>query len=107
MGRKLAMMVPIGIGAVAIFTFVGGQLVMQLWNWLMPAIFGLPSLTFWQAVGLLALSRILFGGMGLGGRGNGKSEDEFTPEQKARFRRKMRGMFGMGAPEAEESPAGQ
>ena len=104
MARKLAVMVPIGIAAIAIFTFVGGQLVMQLWNWLMPAIFGLPSLTFWQAVGLLALSRILFGGMGLGGRGGGKSQDDFTPEQKARFRRKMREKFGMGEPTEEESP---
>ena len=105
MARKLMVMVPIGIGAVAIFTFVGGQLVMQLWNWLMPSIFGLPELTFWRAVGLLALSRILFGGMGLGGRGDGKSDDEFSPEQKARFRRMMRERFGLGAP--EEKPAGQ
>ena len=87
MARKLAVMVPIGIAAIAIFTFVGGQLVMQLWNWLMPAIFGLRELTFWQAVGLLALSRILFGGMGMGGRGG--KHDDFTPEQKARFRRRF------------------
>lgn len=91
MARKLAVMVPIGITAIAIFTFLGGQLVMQLWNWLMPAIFGLRELTFWQAVGLLLLSRILFGGMGMGGRGRHKSGD-FTPEQKARFRRR----FGLG-----------
>ena len=102
MARKWAGMAAIGIGAIAIFTFVGGQLVMQLWNWLMPAIFGLPNLTFWQAVGLLALSRILFGGMGLGGRGH-KSHDDFTPEQKARFRRKMREKFGLGAPAEEET----
>ena len=88
MARKLAVMVPIGIAAIAIFTFLGGQLVMQLWNWLMPAIFGLPQLTFWQAVGLLVLSRVLFGGMGMGGRG-GRKSDDFTPEQKARFRRRF------------------
>ena len=39
-----------------------GQAVHYLWNWLMPALFGLPALTFWQAVGLLALSWVLFGG---------------------------------------------
>ena len=33
---------------------------MWLWNWLMPAIFGLPVITFWQAVGLLVLSHLLF-----------------------------------------------
>jgi hypothetical protein len=104
MARKMMVMIPFGIGAIAIFTFVGGQLVMQLWNWLMPSIFGLPELTFWRAVGLLALSRILFGGMGMGGRG-GKHHDDFTPEQKERFRRKMREKFGMGAPSDQESPA--
>ncbi len=38
-----------------------GQAVLQLWNHLMPQIFGLPALTFWQAVGLMALAWILFG----------------------------------------------
>lgn len=33
---------------------------MQLWNWLMPGIFKLPAIGFWQAVGILILSHILF-----------------------------------------------
>ncbi len=33
-----------------------------LWNWLMPTLFGLPVISFWQALGLLVLSRVLFGG---------------------------------------------
>jgi len=37
---------------------------MLLWNWLMPAIFGLPLLTYWQAAGILVLARLLFGGIG-------------------------------------------
>ncbi|MDR0541561.1 MAG: hypothetical protein LBH19_05035 [Dysgonamonadaceae bacterium] len=41
-----------------------GAVVMLLWNWLAPAIFGLTVINFWQALGLLALARILFGGMG-------------------------------------------
>jgi hypothetical protein len=41
-----------------------GAVVMLLWNWLLPAIAGLPAITFLQAVGLLALARILFGGIG-------------------------------------------
>lgn len=49
-----------------------GAVVMLLWNALMPSIFGLEALNFWQALGLLALSRILFGsfgkGRGCGGR---------------------------------------
>ena len=33
---------------------------MLLWNWLMPIIFGLPTITFWQALGLNLLTGILF-----------------------------------------------
>lgn len=51
----------------AVMVALLGGLVMWLWNWLMPAIFALPELTFWQAVGLLVLCRILVGNIGLGG----------------------------------------
>ena len=40
-----------------------GAVVLGLWNWLMPSIFGLREISFAQALGLLALSWILFGGM--------------------------------------------
>lgn len=43
-----------------------GCSVMWLWNWLMPSIFGLPVLTFWQSVGLLVLCRLLVGNIGFG-----------------------------------------
>jgi len=45
--------------------------VMALWNWLMPALFGLKTIRFLQALGLLVFSRILFGGFrgGIGFRG--------------------------------------
>ena len=39
---------------------------MFLWNILMPEIFGLTVLSYWQAVGLVVLARILFGGFGPG-----------------------------------------
>ena len=48
----------LGIGAFVLFTFV----VMWLWNWLMPEVFNLGMVTFWQAAGLLLLSKILFSG---------------------------------------------
>jgi len=64
--RKLLLMIPIGIAAITLFVFVGGHVVRLLWNTLMPPIFGLPVVTFWQAFGLLALARILFGGLGHG-----------------------------------------
>ena len=41
-----------------------GYVIMYLWNWLMPAIFGLGIITFWQAIGLGLLSKLLFGGFG-------------------------------------------
>lgn len=43
------------------FIGVFGECVMLLWNWLMPEIFGLPTINFWQAAGLLLLCKILFG----------------------------------------------
>ena len=53
-----------GIALILIIVIAGfGQAVLQLWNWLMPTIFGLPAISFWQAVGLLGLSWILFGGL--------------------------------------------
>ena len=47
-----------------------GFVVMGLWNWLMPALFGLKLIGYWQAVGLIILSKLLFGGFrGSAGRG--------------------------------------
>jgi hypothetical protein len=46
-----------------------GVAVMFLWNELLPGIFGLPAINYWQAAGLLILTRILFGGLGGGAHG--------------------------------------
>ena len=46
----------------AVLVAVVGLVVMGLWNWLMPALFGWTEIGFWQAVALLILSKILFGG---------------------------------------------
>lgn len=48
------------------FVAVFGLAVMLLWNWLMPDLFGLQAISFWQAAGLLVLCKILFGGLGGG-----------------------------------------
>jgi uncharacterized membrane protein YgcG len=64
--KKIAIGIAILIGFI-VFMFVGGILVQWLWNWLLPDIFGLRRVTFWEAFGLLALSRILFGGFGRSG----------------------------------------
>jgi len=102
MTRKLVMMIPIGIVAIIIFTFVGGTSVQLLWNWLMPPLFGWRELTFWQALGMLALCRILFGGVG--GRGGRRYGRDWTPEEKARFRTRIRERWGWNRPETGSSP---
>jgi len=48
------------LGAVALFVVLTALPTMILWNWLMPEIFGLTTITFWQALGLIALSSFLF-----------------------------------------------
>nr|WP_239060686.1 hypothetical protein [Bacteroides sp. 519] len=81
-------------------------IVMLLWNWLMPAIFGLIAINFWQALGLLVLARILFGRFGFGRNrmGGGMRENpihekwmKMTPEQREEFINKRR-RFGFGHP---------
>jgi hypothetical protein len=54
------------IGFIA-FAFLFGAVVMWLWNWLMPAIFHLGIITYWQAIGLAVLGRLLIGGFHHGG----------------------------------------
>jgi hypothetical protein len=74
-----------------------GEVVMLLWNVLLPPLFGWPQITLWQALGLLVLCRILFGGFGSGG---GRHPKDMTPEERERFRRRMRERFR----ESGESP---
>lgn len=62
-GQKAgAIVAGILVGAGLLFLF--GFIVMSLWNWLMPKIFGLPVLSYWEAWGVLILSCILFGRLG-------------------------------------------
>ena len=62
--KRLIFIAPLAILGMLLFIAIGGLLVMLLWNWLLPSLFGWHQLTFWQAVGLLALCRTLFGGFG-------------------------------------------
>src|SRR5215475_14997250 len=63
-GRKLFFVVPAAIIGIALFMFIGGEVVKLLWNWLLPPLFGWRTISFWQAFALLALCRILFGNHG-------------------------------------------
>ena len=78
-----------GALALALFSFV----VMALWNAVLPAVTGLHAITFIQALGLLVLSRILFGGLRGWGRRGGHWRarmharwQQMTPEERERFR---------------------
>ncbi|MDB4925450.1 hypothetical protein [Mucilaginibacter sp.] len=94
--------------AVAAFLSLISFVVMQLWNNLLPAILHVSVITFWQAMGIFILSKILFGfgkgGRGWGGRGGApwmrhKMEERFknmTPEEKEKFKQKMRERGGCG-----------
>ena len=48
------------MGMIAIVIVLLGYPLMLLWNWLMPELFGLPEITFWQAIGLNILCTIMF-----------------------------------------------
>ena len=54
--------------------FLVGYIVMRLWNWLMPDLFGLPQIDYWKALGILLLSKIIFGFGGGGGDGRSKGK---------------------------------
>jgi hypothetical protein len=85
-------------------------LTMALWNNLMPSIFGLPHISAWQALGLLVLGRLLFGGFrGPHGRWNRRARlikgwESLTPEERERFRAGMRGRCGRDVPDSEPQP---
>jgi len=110
---RLILIAPLAILGIVIFTAIGGGVVMLLWNWLAPTLFELRLITFWQAIGLLALCRILFGGFGLGGGGHRHSRrrmdgrirerirervderwEQMTPEEREKFRRGVHGHWG-------------
>ncbi len=100
---RAVLFVPLAVLFVAVFSFV----VMRLWNWLVPPVFGWHVISFWQAVGLLILCKILFGGFrGRPGRRmhwrQRMSErwEKMTPEEREKFRQGMGsrcGTFGSAA----------
>ena len=54
----------IGIIVLTAFSLVIGAIAMVLWNWLMPVIFGLGTVNYWQAFGIVLLAKLVFGGLG-------------------------------------------
>lgn len=102
------------------FVALAGLAVMYLWNWLMPEIFGLSAITWVQSLGLLALSRILFGGRGGWGKGRGGHKfkrkqwrkrwmeryEQMSPEEKAQFKQRFGNRCGDWKTEKSASYSG-
>ena len=106
--KRLIFIAPLAILGMLLFVTIGGELVLQLWNWLLPPLFGWRQITFWQALGLLALCRILFGGFGRHGSGRSNYRrrmaerwERMTPEEQERLRQSWRGRWGFCPPTSE------
>jgi len=89
---------------IGVFSFV----VMSLWNWLMPALFGWRLVSYWQAVGILIISKILFGGFrGRPGppwywwRRMMERWEQMTPEEREKFRKGLESCGGPFGPTSE------
>jgi hypothetical protein len=61
---RIVMAVVAGVIIASFFALAFGWLVMLLWNWLMPMLFGLKAITYWQAFGIVVLCKLLFGNHG-------------------------------------------
>lgn len=94
-GRRIGMFVMIGTAAV----FGVSAIVMLLWNAVLPPLTGVKEIGYWQAMGLLALCKILFGGFGPRGRGRKFGGPQahlrerwmnMTDEEKLKFREEWR-----------------
>ena len=88
---KITAFLVIGTAAAIVFTF----LTMNLWNWLMPDLFGLKLLSFWQTLGLLALTWLFFGrfrGLSHGHHWRHRMKERWmrmSPEEREKFRQHM------------------
>lgn len=113
--KKMVFLAPLVLIGFVVFVAAGGFVVQQLWNWLVPRLAGWPAITFWQALGILVLCRILFGGFGMHGGRRGvrhRLRERFehrieerlasmTPEERERFRQRLAERWGWGPPAGE------
>jgi hypothetical protein len=118
---RLIFIAPVALAALALFLFAVGEIVRYLWNWLTPPLFGWHQITYWQALGVLVLCRVLFGGHGIRGpKGPGMNMrgrmadrladrvasrwQQMTPEEQNRFRERFRQRCGGGT--GDSTPVG-
>lgn len=104
---KIAVMVLI---AISLF----GYVTMLLWNWLVPDLFHGPVITYWQALGLLALVKIFFWGFGKSSHAASshwkpywkEKWNAMSPEDRERFKQKMKDKWCYREPNSSESDSG-
>src|ERR1039457_1192440 len=84
-----------------LFVWIGGAGGVHLWDWLLPSLFGWRQVTFWQALGLLVLCRILFGSFGGHGHDHSHSRrrtnqcwERMTPEEREKLSQEVRAREG-------------
>lgn len=108
--RRVLKLAIIAGPAAVLFLALIGFVVMSLWNGITPALFGWKPIGYWQAVGLLILARLLFGGFrGAGGRRHWRHRmmercEQMTPEERERFRQSFNGRRGrVATPDSKPS----
>jgi hypothetical protein len=99
----------VGVAAALLFTFV----TMSLWNWLMPDLFGMKLLSFWQTLGLLALTWLFFGrfrAFGMHGRHHHMKHRlaerwmRMSPEEREKFHEEMHEHWGRHGRHRRDEP---
>lgn len=110
-GTGIAALCMVGFGL-----FIG--LFQYLWNWLVPGIIGWRAITYWEAFGLFILSKMLFKGITWNSHGGGhwkrkwnakwgahwqQKWENMSPEDRERFKQKMREKCGWMVPPSETS----
>lgn len=99
----IPLLILLGIGAFALF----GWVVMALWNAVMVPVLGVNVISFWQAFGLLILSRILVGGFGGShGRRRGNWQQKWegmSPEERERIRSRWKHHFDEGHTDTDDT----
>ncbi len=102
---KIIMWILLGLMAAVVLGLILGLVVQHLWNWLIPPIFGLPVITYWQAVGLFILFHLLFGNHPAHHQGTPARHpgSRFADRVRSRMHRKEDAEDGMGTVASEAS----
>jgi Ca2+/H+ antiporter, TMEM165/GDT1 family len=97
---------------VTVALLVFGLIVMSLWNAILPAVLGVKAISFWQALGILLLSKILFGFGGGGFRRGGQWRQQMkekwstmSEEEREKFKAEWKNRCGMRWRPQQQNPA--